>query len=285
MAKKTASIPLHTMPDEFGLGIAIAKASIEDLDTLDEINQVHRDEYHVFFIQQKGTIRVEVDFQEYTLTRSSVGYIKPFQVHRVVSLEDVSFYALMINSENLNPEYAALLQSIGPGRPLTLQDDAFLLLTETASVCVKLFERKDEKLHHSLLKDCCNALVGLIVSHYIGQHETAGSVTRYEIITKAFKEALERSFIVNKQPSHYAQSLNISTAYLNECIKAATGFSVSYHIRQRVILEAKRLLYHSGKSVKEIANDLGYDDYPYFSKLFSNTAGMSALSFRNKNRD
>ncbi|WP_231577446.1 helix-turn-helix domain-containing protein [Sphingobacterium sp. IITKGP-BTPF85] len=79
--------------------------------------------------------------------------------------------------------------------------------------------------------------------------------------------------------------LNISTPYLNECVKDVTGYPVSYHIQQRIILEAKRLLYHSDKSVKEIADALGFEDYPYFSRLFSKVTGMSALSFRNKNRD
>ncbi|WP_258539462.1 helix-turn-helix domain-containing protein [Chitinophaga oryzae] len=70
---------------------------------------------------------------------------------------------------------------------------------------------------------------------------------------------------------------------LSFCVKATTGQSVSWHIQQRVILEAKRLLRHSTKSVKEIAAELGYDDYPYFSRLFTKITGMSALAFRNKN--
>ena len=48
---------------------------------------------------------------------------------------------------------------------------------------------------------------------------------------------------------------------------------------------AKRLLYHTDKSVKEIAFELGYDDYPYFSRLFTKSTGMSALTFRNKRHD
>jgi YesN/AraC family two-component response regulator len=44
-------------------------------------------------------------------------------------------------------------------------------------------------------------------------------------------------------------------------------------------------LYHSDTSVKEIATALGYDDYPYFSRLFTKATGTTALTFRNKNRD
>jgi YesN/AraC family two-component response regulator len=45
------------------------------------------------------------------------------------------------------------------------------------------------------------------------------------------------------------------------------------------------LLSYSDKAVKEIATTLGYDDYPYFSRLFTKTTGMTALAFRNKNLD
>lgn len=96
---------------------------------------------------------------------------------------------------------------------------------------------------------------------------------------------MEHNYTAIKRPADYAQKLNVSTPYLNECVKNATGYSVSHHIHQRVILESKRLLYHSDQSVKEIAARLGYDDYPYFSRLFSKITGMTALTFRNKNHD
>ena len=56
-------------------------------------------------------------------------------------------------------------------------------------------------------------------------------------------------------------------------------------IKNRIILEAKRLLYHSDKSVKEIATELGYEDYAYFSRLFAKTTGITALAFRNNKHD
>lgn len=285
MSKKSASIPVHTMPDEFGQGIAIARASVEDLHDIDEINQVHRDVYHVFFLQEKGTSHIVVDFQDYNLTPCSIGYIHPLQVHRVAALNDVRFVALMVNTENINPEYLALLQSIAPVKPLSLSDEAFALLMEAASLCLKLYERKDEKVYQQLLKDSCNALVGLIAAQFASQPQKAETLPRFEAVTKAFKMELERRFITQKRPAYYAQSLSISVAYLNECVKNSTGHPVTYHIAQRMALEAKRLLAHSGKSVKEIAAGLGYEDYPYFSRLFAKTTGMTALEFRSKNRD
>jgi AraC-like DNA-binding protein len=73
-------------------------------------------------------------------------------------------------------------------------------------------------------------------------------------------------------------------SYLNECVKAVTGKSVTSQIQQRVTMEAKRLLYHSNRSVKEIAGDLGFDDHSYFTRLFTKVVGMTPLAFRAKNR-
>lgn len=285
MAKKAASIPLHTMPDESGIGIAVAKISLAEHSSFDEINQVHRDAYHVFFLQEKGVSHIEVDFQEHILSTFSLGYVHPFQVHRILKFDDAFFTALLINSENLNQEYVPILQGIAPTAPLILSEDDFLLLSEAASLCVKLYKRKHDKMYRALLRDSCNTFVGLIISQYTGQKGAVGNLSRFDVIANDFKAALERDFITKKRPSEYAHLLNISTAYLNECVKNATGFPVSHHIQQRVILEARRLLSHTAKSVKEIAADLGYEDYPYFSRLFTKATGMTALAFRNKNHD
>lgn len=106
---------------------------------------------------------------------------------------------------------------------------------------------------------------------------------RSEMISRQFKVHLELEFVRKKRPTDYSEDLNISTVYLNECVKNTTGKAVSYHIHQRVILEAKRFLYHSSKSVKEIATELGYEDHSYFSRLFKKVTGISALAFKIKN--
>jgi AraC family transcriptional activator of pobA len=78
--------------------------------------------------------------------------------------------------------------------------------------------------------------------------------------------------------------LHVSPAYLNECVKTTTGHSVSYWIQQQIILEAKRLLGYSDLSIKEIASGLGYDDYAYFTRLFTKAGGCTPARFRKKYR-
>ncbi|MBD3581945.1 helix-turn-helix domain-containing protein [Flavobacterium selenitireducens] len=51
-------------------------------------------------------------------------------------------------------------------------------------------------------------------------------------------------------------------------------------IKNRIVLEAKRLLIHTALTAKEIAYDLGYEDPAYFSRLFLAKTGTSPSGFR-----
>ncbi len=291
MHKETKSIPVNTMADEFETGIFVEKISskylhfYEGFEEFSKIKQSHRDKYHLFFLQKRGTTSIEIDFQKHKIEPLSVIFIHPNQVHRTLSFVNASVSIWAINNENLNPEYLKLLEDITPAKPLMLDTKTFSIISETVSLFMKIYNRKSEKLYHSLLKGSCNTLVGLVASQYLEQSKPMDKLSRFEVVYKAFKSELEHNFTSVKRPTEYAQKLNITTPYLNECVKNTTGYSVSTHIQQRIVLEAKRLLYHSDKSVKEIASELGYDDYPYFSRLFTKVTGMTALAFRNKNLD
>jgi AraC-like DNA-binding protein len=201
-----------------------------------------------------------------------------------LQIEKVEAYILAISSEAIYADYLNLLeQTIAPAKGLAINSDMISVFNQTLSLCLTIFERNNNKFYPSLLKNYCNAFVGLIISQYLEQLIPLGSLSRFEIVTKEFKQFLERGFALLTRPSDYASALHISTPYLNECVRKATGFSVSYHIQQRIILEAKRLLYHSHQSVKEIAIQLGYQDYAYFSRLFTKIARMTPIAFRNKN--
>jgi YesN/AraC family two-component response regulator len=283
MLKKTKSIPVNAFPTGTREGIIIMKATFNGSPNSEEVERSHRDNGYLFILQEKGSTHIEIDFQKHKIEAPSIIYIHPNQVHRLIAFENATTISWIITAENLQPEYLKLLEDITPANVLSLETETLSIISETASVCIKLSERKDEKLYDSILKESCNTLVALVASQYLAESKPTDKNSRFEVVTKAFKSALERDFATVKSPMAYAKNLNISTPYLNECVKTATGQSVSFHIQQRVVLEAKRLLFHSNESVKEIAAKLGYDDYSYFTRLFVKISGMTPLAFRNKN--
>ena len=283
--KKKKSIPVNSFNDKYREGIIIARASLNGLPNSKEIEQSHRDEGHLFILQERGTTYIEIDFQKHKIKAPALIYIHPNQVHRLIKFENATIGTWMITSENLHQEYIRLLEDLTPVKFLSLKKEPLSIISEMLSLCINFSQRKDEKLYYSILKESCNTLVALVISQYLSLSKSTDQISRFTVITKAFKLSLEQNYIEIKSPTEYAKNLNISTAYLNECVKTTTGHPVSYHIQQRVILESQRLLYHSDKSIKEIASELGYDDYSYFTRLFTKVTGMTPLAFRNKNLD
>ena len=53
-------------------------------------------------------------------------------------------------------------------------------------------------------------------------------------------------------------------------------------IQERVILEAKKLLHLTRKSVKEISFSLNFEDEHYFSRFFKKSVGISPQIYREK---
>ena len=285
MPRKTQPIPVNQFGDESGSGISIERLSFDNLPDLGEWEQPERHDRHSFFLVEEGNVTIEIDFERYHIQSPAVIYMHPDQVHRILGFENVTVSAWAMTNEALKPEYLQLLEAISPAAPVPLSTETFSLFLESAALCIKIAERKRDQLYQSLLLDHGNALVGLVLATYTSQRKPADKLSRPELVTKAFREDLSQHFTLLKQPADYAEKLHLSTAYLNECVKATTGQPVSHHIQQRVILEAKRLLYHSDQSLKEIAAALGYNDYPYFSRLFTKITGVAPISFRHKNRD
>jgi AraC family transcriptional activator of pobA len=285
MNNKVKHIPVNTMPSGTREGIFIVKSSINGLPIPKEVEHSHRDNGHLFILQLMGTTHIEIDFQKHCIGASSIIYLNPDQIHRVITLEDATMISWIVTTENLHQKNLEILADISPVDVMILDDEACAIISEMASLCIKLSERKKEKLYNTILQGSFNTLVSLVAAQYLLQTTTAENPSRFKEITNLFKSALEKTFTTIKSPGEYARSLNISTSYLNECIKAVTGQSVSHHIQQRVILEAKRMLYHTSKSVKEIAGELGYDDYSYFTRLFVSVTAMTPVAFRNKNRE
>lgn len=91
---------------------------------------------------------------------------------------------------------------------------------------------------------------------------------------------IELHFKENKEVSFYAEHLHISSRHLNNIIKEVSGKSISQILQHRLLVESKRLLMITEKSVSEIAYDLGFNDKAYFHRFFKKYTNLTPLQFR-----
>jgi len=95
-----------------------------------------------------------------------------------------------------------------------------------------------------------------------------------------FSRHLEIHFRSKHNVSEYADFLHIAPKTLTHKFKSLGLESPNQLIINRILLEAKRLLIYTDKTVKEIAYDLGYEDPAYFNRLFTGKTGSTPSNFK-----
>lgn len=77
-----------------------------------------------------------------------------------------------------------------------------------------------------------------------------------------------------------ASQLNLSPRYLSDMLKQETGKTAIELIHIYLVNEAKNRLMGDDQSVSEIAYQLGFENLPYFSRLFKKETGISPNQFK-----
>ncbi|WP_449399851.1 helix-turn-helix domain-containing protein [Chryseobacterium wanjuense] len=99
-------------------------------------------------------------------------------------------------------------------------------------------------------------------------------------VFRDFSRHLEIHFREKHNVADYADLLHIAPKTLTHKFKSLNLESPNQFIINRILLEAKRLLFYTDKPVKEIAYDLGYEDPAYFNRLFTNKIGSTPTNFK-----
>lgn len=111
--------------------------------------------------------------------------------------------------------------------------------------------------------------------------EVAGSADRTPGFSLfRFRQLVEDMFRGGQGAEAYAAEMGLTVQRLNRYCRLFTGRTVAQNVRDRLILEAKRLLAFSGLSVSQVAYDLGFEDPAYFSRVFRKETGEAPADFR-----
>lgn len=105
----------------------------------------------------------------------------------------------------------------------------------------------------------------------------------HQVVFRKFQQFLRsHNPVANVKVNEAATQLGVSPQNLNAICRKASGRSASELIIEQVILEAKRYLIHSDKTISEIAFTLNFSDPSHFVKYFKKTAGETPQAFRSR---
>ena len=139
--------------------------------------------------------------------------------------------------------------------------------------------RYDER-HSSVLEGMQNLIGKLVIGLDLKDKMVIVSNNRKGVLTRDFFVLLEEEFATARTVDYYADKLCVSPKHLSNVIKMESGYPTSWHINQRIVVEAKRMAQASGASLKQIAYALGYEDVAAFSKLFKRVTGENFSTFK-----
>ncbi|MDR0348580.1 MAG: helix-turn-helix domain-containing protein [Tannerella sp.] len=284
-------IPLHQMDTHTPPGIAFSY--VETMNERGEVMivsdkcMVHRDDYYLFLFIYAADAFLALDFEEIRIMENMVLYIRPGQVHFVSEIRRIKGWSLAIDPVLVEKSCKNIFESrFHTQQAITLDTSALARMSETAHLLHTVMQTEPTAFSNGIILNLANVFIGTVAEQYAGRKEgVLRRNSRGMRIVHQFKELLSGNFKTVKSPVQYARMLNYSLSHLNESVKNATGFPVSYWIHQQVVTEAKRLLYYTGMDVKEIAFSLGYEDPAYFSRLFLKVTGVSPGTFRRKNHE
>lgn len=248
------------------------------------ISHPHKHDFYLTVLFFKGTGKHEIDFQSYDVEAGSVFVLKPGQTHHWELSKDTEGYIFFHEELSANfdlldfPFYSRIFSP--PEIKLKRNQ-------------IQEFANKFETLYdefHSDLAFKARRTTQLIDLIYIDLSRIYGTENK-DFIPKplpyltriyAFEKLIEKYFKTEKSPTQYADWLNISAKHLNRITRETLNKTATEMISERVILEAKRLLSHSNFSLTEIALELGFEEYSYFSRYFKKLVGETLSEFRKR---
>lgn len=133
------------------------------------------------------------------------------------------------------------------------------------------------------------ALVDLIMLYLVSEQSTTLSPAPRNLATyrgrqdrqaEAFCTLLEENFRKSWAVADYASHMGLSAPHLTRICRTALGAPPNSIVRQRRILEAKRLLEYTALPLSEIAHRSGFRDTAFFSRTFKSLVGIAPNAFR-----
>lgn len=291
MKAKVRDISIISLP---GNGSSKRQFLVSSLCDFDQVYfehgpDAHRHDFYSIFWISRGKLLHTVDHDAYEAEGDCLFLLAPGQVHQLTFAGKAegwliafseSFFCLKdgggqegINcSLFFNKRFNSLIR-VAKSQSRVLEQTVGLMKAEAESS-----GDHHEEAFHALLKYFL-----IRISRMMEKQEgplSGSPAGNASSVFMEFRRRIEAHYASHKKVSDYAALLHIGAAQLNEISRQVSGLPAGEHLRNRLVLEAKRWLRHSDLPSKQIAYKLGFEDPHYFSRFFKKHTGQSPLEFK-----
>jgi AraC family transcriptional regulator, transcriptional activator of pobA len=252
-------------------------------DVMQMLTQPHRKANYFFVFVERGSLAHKVDLNELAITSGQLFFVLPNQIHAAPAhkKDDIEYFKMSFdqNCLSLLPKQFLFLLNPLNSQIISFDSDARQRVKILFEILNKILHSGNNQKDAEIILAHLNSLLTELNNAYFKSVATEKSETNKLSKYIEFKIAVETHLTEQPSIQTFADNLSITTNNLYNIVKEFAGVSPKEFITNRLMLEAKRKLFYSETSVKELAYELGFNDPDYFSKLFKKTTGKSVRQF------
>lgn len=241
--------------------------------------------YHVvLFTEGSGTHNI--DFENFDVKPYQIYFMIPGQVHSwafeghtdgyIINFSDGFFQSFLINNSYFDnfSFFSGDVSNAVINLPVELHMPVKDLFEEIIHEWENPQSQGMDMLRTLILQ------IFILINRYSAKEGGTGPASYNQTLLKNFQKLIETHYRDLKLPKDYAALLYITPNHLNAVCKDLLGMQAGEVVRNRVILEAKRLLTNQQLTIGEIAYELNFTDNSYFTKFFKKNENVTPDEFR-----
>lgn len=244
----------------------------------------HRKGYYFLALVREGCSRHWVDMVPYRLLPNRVYFTIPHQVHLKEESMPLTGTVMSFGEDFLSLEENGFLKSLpliqNPhnGHELVLSEADVAFMEDLTDKILAEY-RTRQSWQQGMLSAYVRVLLIFLSRLYTEQFSHIEPSSDRGLL-KRFLASIDENFLERHEVASYAELLHISPGHLGDVVREQSGKPAIAHIHERLVMEARRMLFHSERAVKEIAFELGFEDASYFNRFFKRLTGQTPAIYR-----
>lgn len=259
-------------------------------DDIGQMESVHRLNYYTLVWIQEGTGTAMVEEEEYTYKPNTIFTTSPYEPFGFIP--QTCTKGIMIN---FHPDFFCLYH-----HHQEIACDGVLFSNAYAYPYIEINPKDAKDLHwiinemqqditdeQTATHDAITSYLKLILIRCVRIKKKQHTITNFihvqqtdSQIMHQLRELIEQNYCRLHSTKDYAELLNISPNALTKLTRKTLQKTPTKIIVDRIIIEAKRELFLTKKTVDQIAANLGYEDPFYFSRFFKKHVSVSPTHYR-----
>ncbi len=230
-----------------------------------EINKVYFINQYSLFQIISGHGSIEVDFKHYYDWQNKIIYLEKGQYIKFLS-DDFEVKRIVFNDENVfrNKEVRVLFKHLVSLGYINLID---------CDDCSRY-------LNDTILSKSLSEIIDISSKQWFWQNPFHANKDEYHIIFDV-KEVIDSEYKNHLTNSDLASMINGNGYKVQALVKDKIGLSVKGLLSNKRLLETKKNVAFTDKTIQEVSYDHGFKDAAYFTRQFKLQTGKTPVEFRN----